>query len=203
MKYIMLFENWKDQGESNPEFEKDVLHIIQDFNYYLRSTGVSIEDLLDKEKFENFLINCKTGWGQKRYPSLGNSRGEFTVSFNFSHIKNGKKIYFYDETFFDVNRFEPDTIKEYHTCYLIEDDKCIGVCKYTLDIREGKKIYIVSKIGVISSKRRKGYGTDILNHIEKLNPGYSYYDKTDTTIKGDRFFHKVRGSKLFYSENRY
>lgn len=207
MKHLKKFENWTDQGESDTEFERDVLEYIKGFNSDLRYANVTIEDLENREKLENFLINYK------RY-SLGNSHGNHTVSFNFSHIKNGRKIYFYDDTFFwkgtehkrNLQTGEIEKIKyekESHTCYLIEDHKCIGVCQYGLEIREGKKFYSISKIGVISSKRRKGYGTDILNHIEKIHPGYSYYDQTRTTLKGDRFFHKVKGSPIFHPENKY
>ena len=62
---------------------------------------------------------------------------------------------------------------------------------------------MIKDIFVLSSKRRRGYGKDILNHIEKIHPGYSYCDKTTTTVKGDRFFHKVKESPIFYPENKY
>ena len=203
----LIEENWKGQGESDPEYEKDVLNYIKGFNSDLRYANVTIEDLQNREKLENFLINYK------RY-SLGNSHRDHTVSFNFSHIKNGRKIYFYDDTFFwkgtehkrNLQTGEIEEIKnekESHTCYLIEDDKCIGVCKYELQIREGEKFYMIKDIFVLSSKRRSGYGKDILNHIEKIHPGYSYNDDTTTTVKGDRFFHKVKGSPIFYPENKY
>jgi GNAT superfamily N-acetyltransferase len=202
----LIEENWKGQGESDPEYEKDVLEYIKGFNSDLKRANVTIEDLQNREKLEDFLINYK------RY-SLGNSHRCHTVSFNFSHIKNGRKIYFYDDTSFWKTTESKYNLKgkivqikneeEYHTCYLIEDDKCVGVCKYGLQIIEGKKFYMIKDIFVLSSKRRKGYGTDILNHIEKIHPGYSYYDDTTTTIKGDRFFHKVKGSPIFHPENKY
>ena len=207
MKHLKKFENWTDQGESNPEYERNVLEHIKGFNSDLRYANVTIEDLQNKEKFKNFLINYK------RY-SLGNSHRDHTVSFNFSHIKNGRKIYFYDDTLFwkgterkrNLKTGEIEEIKnekEHHTCYLIEDDKCIGVCNYELQIREGEKFYMIKDIFILSSKRRSGYGKDILNHIEKIHPGYSYNDGTRTTVKGDRFFHKVKGSPIFYPENKY
>jgi hypothetical protein len=205
--FHVIEENWKDQGESNTEYEKDVLEYIKGFNNDLKQANVTIEDLQNTEKLKDFLINYK-GY------SLGNSHKGHIVSFNFSHIKNGRKIYFYDDTSFwkgTEHKRNPETgkieqiknEKESHTCYLIEDDKCIGICKYELQIREGKKFYIIKDIVVISSKRRNGYATDILNHIEKIHPGYSYYDKTATTYKGDRFFHKVKGTPIFHPENKY
>ena len=84
MKYIKYFENWKDQGEANSDFEEKVLGFIKDFNWDIQNfikKGNSIEDLLDPQKvrFKNYRDNIK-------------------VSFIFSHIKNGKRIYFYDIT---------------------------------------------------------------------------------------------------------
>jgi len=174
MRYIEYFESWQDQGEKNTAFEREVLGLIKDFNWDIEEfikKGNSIEDLLDTKKLHTFKNNA---------------------SFNFSHIKNGKKIYFCDFNLGDI-----------FFCYLIENNKCIGVCVYKLDVRDDMKYYVISDIGVVSTKRRKGYGRDIIEHIEELHPGYNYFDKTMTTIKGDRFFHKVKGSPLAYKENEY
>jgi len=192
MKYIKYFENWKDQGEANSDFEEKVLGFIKDFNWDIQNfikKGNSIEDLLDPQKvrFKNYRDNIK-------------------VSFTFSHIKNGKRIYFYDITIPQHKTWDNAIIGDICESYLIEDNKCIGVCLYELqirDIKEDLKYYVISDIGVVSKKRRKGYGRDIINHIEKLHPGYSYFDDTATTIKGDRFFHKVKGSPLVYKQNEY
>ena len=53
----LIEENWKGQGESDPEYEKDVLNYIKGFNSDLRYANVTIEDLQKTEKLENFLIN--------------------------------------------------------------------------------------------------------------------------------------------------
>ena len=91
----------------------------------------------------------------------------------------------------------------YNICYLTENNKCIGYCSYKLETIGDKKYYIIHNIMVINKKRRMGFATDIVNHIEELHPGYIFDDRIMKTIKGDRFFHKTKKSKLDWKSNEY
>jgi len=104
------------------------------------------------------------------------------------------KIYFYDITY-PGSYGEPFEIN----IHLIENGISIGYCDFHLS----SYYYNINGIYIVKSKRRKGYASDILNHIEKLYPRLELDPYTHTTIQGDRFFHKVKGTKIDAEENKY